>query len=56
MKTNTNRVEPPALYALVTVLRALYALGRAGDGPVGVVCTERAGDGPDGIVPTGTRW
>ncbi len=32
------------------VLTALYALGRAGDGPDGVV---RAGDGPDGVVRAG---
>ncbi len=53
------------------VLMALYVLGRAGDGPDGIVRTGtdvlvmvlmvlyalgRAGDGPDGIVLTGTRW
>ena len=55
-----------ALYSLVMVLRALYALGRAGDGPDGLYAlgsagdgpddVVRAGDGPDGVVRTGTRW
>ena len=53
------------------VLTALYALGRAGDGPNGFLCMHwdvlvmvltafyalgRAGDGPDGILCTGMCW